>query len=88
MISSQDLSSLNRLVTKDRNAILKGAGFAGTDNACNTLFTVGRAVGNHFNLLNDDGSPTQLYEDTFDDLMDELNEELNEAIQKLNDNNS
>lgn len=70
---------VGKLISKnaaDRNAILIEAGFAGTENACNTLFTVGRTVGKHFGLLDVDGSPTKLYEDTFAGHMDDLEESL------------
>ena len=68
--------------SEDREAILIRAGFAGTENACSTLLSVGKAVGQHFGLLNENGSPTQLYEDTFSDHMDELEETLSEAKKK------
>lgn len=67
---------------EDRNNILIQAGFAGTDKACNTLITVGKAVGKHFGLL-DDGRPTDLYNATFDDHMGDLEDALNAAKQQI-----
>lgn len=80
---------VGKLISKnvaDRNAILIEAGFAGTKNACDTLFTVGRTVGEHFALLDVDGSQTQLYEDTFAGHMDDLEESLSETEQNTNGN--
>ena len=66
-----------------RGEILKFAGFAGTDNACNTLLTVGRDVGKHFGLLNDDLHPTDFYHAFFTTrmVMDDELEVLNKSKQ-------
>lgn len=70
-----------------RNKILSDAGFAGTPNACNTLFLVGRDVGKHFRLLNDDGSRTAFYDEFFETrmVMDEESETLNNARQAISE---
>ncbi|WP_248554839.1 hypothetical protein [Paraburkholderia terrae] len=51
-------------------------GFAGTENAANTLLTVGRAVGRHFGLLDGNNQPTEFFgrffSDGFSDFRDRL----------------
>jgi hypothetical protein len=66
-----------------RNKILSDAGFAGTPNACNTLFLVGRDVGKHFGLLDESGRPTDFYNKFFTTqmVMDDELEILNNARQ-------
>lgn len=73
--------------TQRRNKILSDAGFAGTPNASNTLFLVGRDVGKHFRLLNDDGSRTAFYDEFFETrmVMDEELETLNNARQAVSE---
>jgi hypothetical protein len=80
MVDAWIVGKLSDYKPKERNAILIRACFAGTENACKTLITVGRGVGKHFDLLNEDGSPTQFYKNTFADLMGEFDEVLSEAM--------
>jgi hypothetical protein len=47
-----------------RERLIRG-GFAGTKNAANTLLYVGRGVGRHFGLLDQDDNPTNLYVEFF-----------------------
>lgn len=51
---------------------LIGGGFAGTKRSADTLMSVGRSVGRHFRLLDDQGRPTALFFRFFGDGFDDF----------------
>jgi hypothetical protein len=55
-----------------RRELLINAGFAGTNNAANTLLSVGRNVGRHFGLLGQDAKPTGFYHRFYIDSMNDF----------------
>lgn len=74
---------LHDATSKRREEILLHAGFAGKPSTCKLIFSVGKEVGKHFGLLNEDGSPTDFYKEFFTAqmVMDEELETLNNARQ-------
>lgn len=61
-------TAYQRAQTADaRAAYILNAGYAGTENAANTLLSLGRNVGQHFGLLNAQYLPTPLFERFFGD---------------------
>lgn len=75
LVDAWIVGQLHDVEPSQRNDILMAAGYAGKPRACNTLFSVGQGVGKHFGLLNDDGSPTDFYNEFFTKQM-EMDEEL------------
>jgi hypothetical protein len=59
-----------------RRELLINAGFAGTNNAANTLLSVGRNVGRHFGLLGQDAKPTEFYHRFYIDSMNDFEQYL------------
>lgn len=51
----------NDLTPAERNKFLVQRNYAGTPQAAQTLLAVGRSVGQHFHLLNEDFLPTELF---------------------------
>lgn len=76
---------LHDATSKRREEILLHAGFAGKPSTCKLIFSVGKDVGKHFGLLNEDGSPTDFYKGFFTAqmVMDEELETLNNARQAV-----
>lgn len=58
--------------------LLVGAGFAGGEGSAKLLLRIGRAVGQHFNLL-DGERPTELFEAFFGQALTDLDERLQEV---------
>jgi hypothetical protein len=52
---------------KERIDYILSAGFAGTENAARTLMALGRNVGKHFGLLDEQSLPTALFQQFFGD---------------------
>jgi len=60
----------------DQKRSIRNAEFAGTDDAAATLIAVGKNVGKHFGLLDEDDNPTSWFHEFFGEEMKELQEKL------------